>query len=62
MVPIVAKGDAKERRCDMECRENRSSESAGNFGDRFHIGPILYHIKDVGLNRFAVCGETNFEA
>jgi hypothetical protein len=33
MLPITAKGDAKERHGDTECRENRSFESARNFGD-----------------------------
>src|SRR5258708_8534208 len=54
LLPIVAKGDAKERRGDTECRENRSFESAGNFGDTAaastmihrnfqNTGPLLRH-------------------
>src|ERR1700736_1015954 len=49
MVPIVAKGDAKERRGDTECRENRSSESAGNFGDATAASAMIYRdFQDAG--------------
>jgi hypothetical protein len=38
----LAKGDAKERRGDTECCENRSLESAGNFGDATAASAMIY--------------------
>jgi integrase-like protein len=28
-----------------------------SLGNQFHMGPLLYHKKEVGLNRYAVCSK-----
>src|SRR6266404_9266077 len=46
---MQAKGDAKERCGDTECRENRSFESAGNFGDATAASAMIHRdFQDAG--------------
>jgi hypothetical protein len=41
--------------------EARVTIENSSLGNQFHMGPLPYHIKEVGLNRYAVCSKTNLE-